>query len=261
MKSVAIVLAAGSGSRMNSDVAKQYLPVRGKPVIWYSLTAFERCPFIDEIVLVARAEDLDYCRTEIAEKYGFGKIGQIVEGGRERHDSVYQGLLAAGCCDYVYIHDGARPFVTQEILGRLHGDVAAYGACTAGMPVKDTIKLSDEEGFSASTPDRSHVWQVQTPQAFSYELILRAHERLRELSQEESQESVCVREKSPAGSCAGEKSGRPDLRARVTTDDAMVVEKMTDTKVKLTRGDYRNIKITTPEDLKLAELFAADMGL
>ena len=255
MRSVAIVLSAGSGSRMKSDVAKQYLLIKGKPVIWYSLSEFERCPFIDEIVLVTRAEDLAFCRTEIVEKYGFGKIRQVVEGGRERYDSVYQGLLAAKPCDYVYIHDGARPFVTQEMLKRLRVDVNAYGACTVGMPVKDTIKLSDENDFCASTPDRSRVWQIQTPQAFSYELIRGAHEKLRKGLGEDG----CIQEQALTGAQAQQES-HESRRLRVT-DDAMVVEQMTEGKVKLTRGDYRNIKITTPEDLRLAELFAADPGI
>lgn len=249
------MLSAGSGSRMKSDVAKQYLLIKGKPVIWYSLSEFERCPFIDEIVLVTRAEDLAFCRTEIVEKYGFGKIRQIVKGGRERYDSVYQGLLAAKSCDYVYIHDGARPFVTQEMLKRLRDDVNAYGACTVGMPVKDTIKLSDENDFCASTPDRSRVWQIQTPQAFSYGLIRDAHEKLRKTLGEDG----CIQEQALTGAQAQQES-HESRRLRVT-DDAMVVEQMTEGKVKLTWGDYRNIKITTPEDLRLAELFAADLEI
>lgn len=234
MKSTAIVLAAGSGSRMHSETAKQYLMIRGKPVLYYSLYVFEQCPFIDEIVLVTRAGDIAYCRTEIAQAYGFRKMRQIVEGGEERYLSVWKGLQAAGPCDFVYIHDGARPFVTQEILERARTDVTACGACAVGMPVKDTIKISDAEGFCADTPDRSRLWQIQTPQVFSYELICSAHERLREKL-------------------------RTDDRLHVT-DDAMVVETMTDTRVKLTQGDYRNIKITTPEDLALAEVFADGLG-
>lgn len=232
MKSVAIVLAAGRGSRMNNDVAKQYLPIKGKPVIWYSLTAFERCPFIDEIVLVTDSEEIGYCQKEIVEKYGFRKVKQVVEGGRERYHSVYQGILAAGDCDYIYIHDGARPFLSGEILERARDSVCANHACVVGMPVKDTIKLSDEEDFCVETPDRSRLWQIQTPQVFEGELIRRAYGRLMEAL------------------------GRGETVP--VTDDAMVVEQMTDVKVKLTRGDYRNIKITTPEDLKLAELFAEE---
>ncbi len=232
MKSVAIVLAAGRGSRMNSDVAKQYLLIKGKPVIWYSLTAFERCPFIDEIVLVTGSEEIGYCQKEIVEKYGFRKVKQVVEGGRERYHSVYQGILAAGNCDYIYIHDGARPFLSGEILERARESVYANRACVVGMPVKDTIKLSDEEDFCVETPDRSRLWQIQTPQVFEGALIRRAYAKLMEAL------------------------GRGETVP--VTDDAMVVEQMTDVKVKLTRGDYRNIKITTPEDLKLAELFAEE---
>lgn len=235
MKSTAIVLAGGSGSRMNSGVAKQYLELKGRPVIFYSLNVFEHCPFIDEIVLVTRAEDIDFCRTEIVGKYDFRKVKKIVAGGKERFQSVCQGLLASAPCDTVYIHDGARPFVTGEILERARADVGACGACAVGMPVKDTIKISDEEGFCADTPDRSRIWQIQTPQAFDFDLICRAHERLNERLRAGEEFSV--------------------------TDDAMVVEKMTDVKVKLTLGDYRNIKITTPEDLALAELFAGGLQI
>ncbi len=234
MKSIAIVLAAGRGSRMHSDVAKQYLLIKGKPVIWYSLTEFERCPFIDEIVLVSGADEIDYCRTEIVEKYGFRKVKQVVAGGRERYHSVYRGIRAAGDCDFIYIHDGARPFVTQEILKRARDAVSVDRACVIGMPVKDTIKISDEHGFCASTPDRSRLWQIQTPQVFAGELIRRAYESL--MKALEKGEKLAV------------------------TDDAMVVEAMTDVKVRLVPGDYRNIKITTPEDLCLAELFAAEDG-
>ncbi len=249
MKSVAIVLAAGRGSRMNSEVAKQYLLIKEKPVIWYSLFAFERCPFIEEIVLVTGRGETGYCRSEIVEKYGFRKVRHIVEGGEERCDSVYCGLLAAEPCDYVYIHDGARPFVTQEILERVRSDVSAYGACTVGMPVKDTIKLSDGEGFCAGTPERARLWQIQTPQAFSYDLIRGAHERLRKALQTEEG----AQGQLPDGERQCGRRKRPQV-----TDDAMVVEQMTDVKVKLTRGDYRNLKLTTPEDLKLAELFAGE---
>ncbi len=232
MKNVAIVLAAGRGSRMHSEIAKQYLLIKGRPVIWYALSAFERCPFIDEVVLVTGADEIEYCRTEIVEKYGFRKERQIVAGGKERYHSVYRGILAAGDCDYLYIHDGARPFVTQEILERARDAVCADRACVVGMPVKDTIKLSDGEGFCAETPDRSRVWQIQTPQVFEGALIRRAYESLMETLERGT--------------------------ALHVTDDAMVVEAMTETRVRLVPGDYRNIKITTPEDLCLAELFAQE---
>jgi len=228
-KNVAVVLSAGVGKRMKSDLAKQYLLIKGKPVIFYALKTFQDCPFIDEIILVAGEKDLDFCRREIVEKYGLSKVQKIVAGGRERYNSVYNGLLAADDCSFVYIHDGARPFVTQEILERLQEAVEKYHACVAGMPVKDTIKISDEEGFSAETPRRDRVWQIQTPQVFSYPLVRDAYRKLMEKLEDGLQLAV--------------------------TDDAMVVEHVTDCRVKLVEGSYSNLKITTAEDMKTAEAF------
>lgn len=229
-KNVAVVLAAGRGKRMNSRTAKQFLLIKERPVLYYSLKVFEDCPFISEIVLVTGEQEIAFCRKEILERYGFQKVKHITAGGAERYHSVYNGLLAAGDCDYVYIHDGARPFVTREILERARRDVCAYQACAVGMPVKDTIKIADRNGFCESTPNRSLVWQVQTPQAFRFSLALEAYEKLMQTLQNGSQLQV--------------------------TDDAMVVEAMTDVKVKLTEGSYANLKITTPEDLRLAEELA-----
>lgn len=228
-KQVAVVLSAGQGKRMNSATAKQYLLIKEKPVIWYSLQTFEQCPFIDEIILVAGEKDLDYCREHIVEKYGFQKVRRIVAGGKERYHSVFNGLLAIQDCTFVYIHDGARPFLTQEILERAQKAVRVYGACVVGMPVKDTIKICDRDGFSVQTPDRSMVWQVQTPQVFSYPLIREAYELLMEELQKGAEIPI--------------------------TDDAMVIEHMTEQKVKLVEGTYSNIKITTPEDLAIGEKF------
>lgn len=228
-KNVAIVLSAGRGKRMNCETAKQYLMIKEKPVIWYSLQAFEQCPFIDEIVLVTGERDITFCREQVVEKYGFQKVNRIVAGGKERYHSVYNGLHAIEDCTFVYIHDGARPFLTQEILLRAREAVREYHACVVGMPVKDTIKISDKEGFGVQTPDRSLVWQVQTPQVFAYPLIRRAYDDLMEALQN-------------------------GLEA-VITDDAMVVERMMEQKVKLVEGAYSNIKITTPEDLVIAENF------
>ena len=224
MKTTAIVLAAGSGKRMNSKVHKQYLLLKGRPVLYYSLKAFEDSP-IDDIILVVGAGEIDFCRKEIVEQYGFEKVRAIVEGGKERYHSVYEGLKAAGATDYVLIHDGARPFVSQPIIERTLEAVCEYKACVVGMPVKDTIKIVDEDTFAKETPNRSTVWMVQTPQAFSYSLIYDAYTRML------ADEDVAI------------------------TDDAMVVERMTDYKVKLIEGSYQNIKITTPEDLDVAEKF------
>lgn len=231
-KNTAIVLGAGRGTRMNSPVAKQYLLINRKPVIYYSLHAFEICPFIDEVILVASNEDLEYCRREIVQKYKFRKVRHIIPGGEERYHSVRNGIAVADACDFLFIHDGARPFLSQEILERVYGDVTRYGACAAGMPVKDTIKKIDADGFCAGTPKRSSLWQIQTPQAFSYPLIRAAYSRLTQELEKGSELEV--------------------------TDDAMVVETMTDVKVKLTEGSYENLKITTPEDLQIAENLMRD---
>lgn len=225
-RNVAIVLAAGRGKRMNSAVQKQYLKIGGHPVLAYSLAQFEQCPFIEEVVLVTGQEEIGYCREEIAGRYGFRKVKKIVPGGAERYQSVYEGLRAAGDCDYVYIHDGARPFVDQEILRRLRESVTLHGACVAGMPVKDTIKIADAQGFAEYTPDRSRVWMIQTPQVFAYPLIYDAYTEILQ---------------------------RKDL---TVTDDAMVLETVSGRKSHLVQGSYKNIKITTPEDLQIAELFA-----
>ena len=224
MKTTVIILAAGSGKRMNSEVHKQYLLIKEQPVLYYSLKAFEDSQ-VDDIVLVVGAGEIEYCKKEIIEKYGFLKIRAIVEGGKERYHSVYEGLKAAKETDYVLIHDGARPFVTQEIISRTIENVCKYQACVVGMPVKDTIKIADIDNYAKETPNRSSVWQIQTPQAFSYPLIFDAYTRIFE-----TEDSAI-------------------------TDDAMVLERMTAQKVKLIEGSYQNIKITTPEDLLIAEVY------
>ena len=221
----AIVLAAGKGTRMESDIQKQYLELGGKPLIYYALKAFEDSP-VKRVILVTGRGETGYCRKEIVERFGFQKVSQITEGGRERYHSVFEGLKAVTDCDIVLIHDGARPCVTGEIISAAIEGAGRYGACVVGMPVKDTVKMSDDDEFAVMTPDRSRLWQIQTPQAFDYGLIFGAYSKL--LSSDAYQTGV--------------------------TDDAMVVESMTDRKVKLIRGDYSNIKVTTPEDLDLAEV-------
>lgn len=229
-KTGAVVLAAGQGKRMNSAVAKQFLMLDGKPVIYYALKAFEDSP-VDTVILVTGEDEISYCRSEIVDAFGLKKVSLIVPGGKERYHSVYGGLCALaeeGFCgdrDIVLIHDGARPLVTNEVILRSMEGAAVYGACVAAMPVKDTIKVADEKEFAESTLKRSMLWQIQTPQAFSFPLIYDAYKKL--FSREEYQKDI--------------------------TDDAMVVESMTDGKVKLIRGDYSNMKVTTPEDMAVAE--------
>lgn len=144
----AIVLAAGRGSRMNSQIQKQYLEIGGKPVIYYALKQFEDFEAVDEVILVTGEGEIEYCREQIVNAYGLKKVHQIVAGGKERYHSVYRGLCAAGNCDYVFIHDGARPFLDEAILKRSLAAVREYQACVVGMTVKDTIKVSDEHQFA-----------------------------------------------------------------------------------------------------------------
>ena len=247
----AVVLAAGRGKRMESSVHKQYLLLHEKPVLYYALKAFEESP-VQEIVLVVGKGEIEYCQKEIVEKYGFQKISHIIEGGAERYHSVYCGLKAIKGADYVLIHDGARPFLDEEIIKRNIQAVREYQACVAGMLVKDTIKVSDEEEFVAATPDRSKLWMIQTPQTFSYELIYQAYRVLIT-----SEENTAEPEQTlPYDSLLNKQKVKKlqENRGQVhVTDDAMVVELLTDIPVKLVRGSYQNIKITTPEDLKIAE--------
>ncbi len=225
MKTVAIVLAAGSGSRMKTEIKKQYLSLGTHPILWYSLKVFQDCPRVDEIELVCGANETKRCREEFVERYGFSKIQTVTEGGRERYDSVYAGLKAIKDCDFVLIHDSARPFVSEELLERILDALQKWPACVPGMPVKDTIKASDPDGFVEQTLPRERLWAIQTPQAFAYPLIRRAYDILAQ---------------------------SPDAALSIT-DDAMVAEQMLHTRVKLVEGSYGNIKITTPEDLILAE--------
>ena len=170
-KIAAVCLAAGQGKRMESNVQKQYLLIHDKPVLYYALKAFQDSS-VEEVVLVVGAGEEEYCKKEIVNRYEFTKVKSIVAGGKERYHSVFQGLQAVEEADYVLIHDGARPFLTQEIIHRCIEGAKEYKACVAGMPVKDTIKLADDDGNIESTPQRSKVWMIQTPQAFEYSLIL-----------------------------------------------------------------------------------------
>lgn len=231
-KCTAIILAAGQGMRMGGKVQKQYLELLGHPILYYSLAVFQDSPLIDSMLLVTGAAEIPYVQQEIVEKYHFSKVRAVVEGGAERFASVWKGLQALENemteeekDGYVFIHDGVRPFVHEEILSRAFDAVKQYHACVVGMPSKDTVKLADEEGFVAVTPARSLVWSIQTPQVFDFRLAYQAYAQL-------------------------ERSGRSDV-----TDDAMIVEAFTETRVRLVEGSYENIKITTPEDLKIAEAF------
>jgi 2-C-methyl-D-erythritol 4-phosphate cytidylyltransferase len=224
-RTAAVILAAGKGTRMGGKIHKQYRELCGKPLLYYALYAFENSS-VDDIVLVTGSGETEYCQKEIVEKYGFKKVTAIREGGRERYHSVYEGLKAVKDCAYVLIHDGARPCITKNTIQAAKEGAKKYQACVVGMPVKDTIKISDQEEFALKTPNRNHLWLIQTPQAFAYKLVKEAYEKL------------MMSEKYQAG----------------VTDDAMVVENMTNAKVKLIQGDYTNIKVTTPEDMEIAQV-------
>ena len=196
----------------------------------------EKSPVIDECILVTAEKDISYMRHEIAEKYGFRKVSAVVPGGSERWESVANavrtlengGTMKEG---FVFIHDGARPFLTEEILERVCLAVKEYPACVAAVPSKDTVRLADEDGFTKSTPDRRNVWIVQTPQAFDAGLLVKAYAKLRERADRLGKENISV------------------------TDDAGVVELFTEQRIRLVEGSYDNIKVTTPGDMKIAEAF------
>lgn len=218
-KVTAVVLAAGKGSRMKSDIEKQFMMLGDFPVIYYSLKTFNGS-VVDEIILVTGTDCIDYCKKEIVERYGFDKVSRIVAGGKERYDSVYNGLLACNNPELVIIHDGARPFVTDDMINRCIRELQNYKACTVGVPVKDTIKIVDADNVGIETPRRETLWQIQTPQGFDYKFLLSCYNEM-------MKETPSV------------------------TDDTMVAEMYGKSRAKVIEGAYFNIKITTPEDMKM----------
>ena len=233
-RNTVILLAAGRGRRMGRGVRKQYRKLCGVPLLAYSLKTFAASPLIHDIVMVIPEGDQDFIEREVL-PFAPGaqdKIRAWCIGGEERYGSVYNGLGAISWpCDYVYIHDGARPFIDEDTLERIAQTLPENGTAVAGVPSKDTVKIVDEEDMVSSTPNRSRVWIVQTPQAFSYQLIGEAYMRMFEQLPALEEEGVNI------------------------TDDAMVVEHMMGTKVRMVTASYRNIKVTTPEDITVAEAF------
>lgn len=220
MSNSAIILAGGRGKRMQANISKQYILLKGKPILYYTLKTFIDCPYIDEIVLVVPEDEIEYCIENIIDKYGL-KVDKIVAGGNERQDSVYNGLKGLKNNGIVLIHDGARPFASERIIEDGIKYAATYGAAAPGVIPKDTIKIKKKDNFSKETPERSNLVAIQTPQVFKYDIIMKCHE---------------------------------DVKAKgiKVTDDTMVVES-NNYPVYLYEGDYKNIKITTPEDLILGE--------
>lgn len=219
----AIILSGGRGKRMGASVSKQFIEVKGKPILYYTLKKFIENDLINEIILVLPKDEIEYCKKEILEKYELS-VDKIVEGGKERQDSVLNGLKVLKDTDIVLIHDGARPFVSHKIIKEGIESAKKFKAAAPGVMPKDTIKIKDNDSFSKETLKREELIAVQTPQVFDYNLILECHKKV-------SEENIQV------------------------TDDTMVVE-MFKHKVFLYDGEYTNIKITTPEDLILAEYLA-----
>ncbi len=222
-KITAVIVAAGSGKRMKTACNKQYIVLGQKEILAHTLEKFNQCPWVDDIILVVVPDDREKVKREICEKYGYHKVTHIVAGGKERQDSVYNGLLCADPeTDFVIIHDGARPFVTQDIILNCLKTAKKYGAGIAAVPVKDTIKVCDSVTRKVeNTPDRNTLWNIQTPQIFNYKLLLDAYDY----------------------------AHQNGIQA---TDDSMLMEKLGH-EVYLADGSYTNIKITTQEDLLIAE--------
>lgn len=223
----AIIAAAGMSNRMKSKINKQFININGKPILAHTLEKFQRCKYIDEIIVVAREDEINYCKKEVVKRYGFNKVTKIVRGGKERQDSVYNGILALNeKTDIVVSHDGARPFVKiKNIVDSIKGAVE-YGACVVGTPVKDTIKFVKDGEEIDSTPNRDILWAAQTPQSFKREILMEGYRKAIEDN-------------------------------FVGTDDSVLVERL-GIQVKIIMGSYENIKITTPEDIIIAESILKD---
>lgn len=217
----AVIAAGGSGRRMQLPGNKVYVPLLGKPVLSRTVEIFDCYRGITEIVVVVPHKEIESCRSVI-EPFCRNTPVKVVAGGKERQDSVFCGILAAsGNCEYVVVHDGARPLLTSALLEAVLREAMVHDAAIAAVPLKDTVKIADARGFVVDTPDRDSLWSVQTPQVFKKEVLAAAHEWAQ---------------------------GKGILG----TDDASLVEKLGH-QVKIVPGDYENIKITTPEDINIAE--------
>jgi 2-C-methyl-D-erythritol 4-phosphate cytidylyltransferase len=224
-----IIAAAGMSNRMGSKINKQFILIDNKPILAHTIEKFESCKYIDEIIVVSKDTEVEYCRKEIVRKYGYKKVSNIVKGGKERQDSIYNGIMALNeRTDIVLTHDGARPFVRLESIIKGIKGTLEYGACVIGVPLKDTIKVVDTTDEVHHTPNRALLWAAQTPQCFRIELLKEGYE-------------YAISE------------------GIVGTDDSSLVEKK-GYRIKMLMGSYDNIKITTPEDLIIAESFAKGLN-
>ena len=214
-----VIVAAGTGSRMNMGINKQFIKLEGKEIIAYTIEKFYNNSNIEDIVVVVKEDESEFFKKEILDKYNFKNV-KIAYGGKERQDSVYNGLkLLDEKCDVVLIHDGARPFVSDKIIDKSIEEAKEHKAIVVGVPVKDTLKFIDNDKNIVDTPNRSVLWAVQTPQTFDYNILIDAYKD-------------AFKNKFYG------------------TDDAMLVERI-GYKVKMLEGSYNNIKITTQEDLNI----------
>lgn len=219
----AVIVAAGSGRRMGMSISKQFLRLGEKEILAHTMEQFEKSAAVHEIILVTGQENFERIH-RMAAAYGWKKLAAVVEGGAERQDSIWNGLSRTSQdAEIVLLHDGVRPFVTEEMIQQSIQTALETGACAVGVPVKDTIKICGTDGMALETPDRSCLWQIQTPQTFRREVIFQAFEKAR-------------------------KDGF------IATDDTSVAE-YAGFPVKVIPGSYRNIKITTQEDLLIAKAF------
>lgn len=216
-----VIVAAGTGSRMKKDINKQFIKLKNKEIVAHTIDKFYNSENIDDIVVVIREDEEEYFNKNIKEKYGFTNI-KVAHGGNERQDSVFNGIkMLKKECEVVLIHDGARPFVTDDIIKRSINKANEHNAIVIGVKVKDTIKVVSDNGNIIDTPNRSYLWAVQTPQVFKYDIITKAYEDAYNNNY-------------------------------YGTDDAMLVERI-GYNVKMIEGSYNNIKITTQEDLEFGE--------
>ena len=229
MRVAAIVPSAGTGARLKSKIQKPYITLGDKPILAHTLIALSKNKNISEIWVSVGKDKLNKARKEIIEKYNIKKA-RLVIGGKERSDSVYNALKAvSGNIDYVLIHDGIRPFITNELIETLLREASRFRAAVAAVPVKPTLKFAGKDGFIKSTPLRKYFWEAQTPQVFKKDLIEKAYKIARK-------------------------------KKIIATDDSSLVERI-GVKPKIVMGSYSNIKITTREDLKLAKLLCANFTM
>jgi 2-C-methyl-D-erythritol 4-phosphate cytidylyltransferase len=222
MKTVAVIPSAGRGERMKEELNKPYLLLAEKPILAHTLFPFEESPLIHELIVIVAPREIEYCKREVIEAFRISKVSHVLAGGKERQDSIWEGLkMVPPDCEIVIIHDGVRPLVTKRFIESSIEAAQRYGAVVTAIPLKDTVKMVSREREVIETPVRHTLMAIQTPQAFRFEVIRKAYD----------------------------KAYRDGFYG---TDDSSLVERI-GIKVKVIPGIYENIKITTPEDLILAE--------